>query len=47
MASRRNQERDAPENASFKLKLSDKIWVAAVIVAFVIAFLLIVIYDVI
>lgn len=30
-----------------KLKLSDKIWVAAVIAAFIVVFLLIVIYDVI
>jgi len=47
MASRRDQKKDTPENPSFKLKLSDKIWVAVVIAVFVIMFLLIVIYDVI
>lgn len=35
------------EEAPEKLKLSDKLWVALVIVAFIVAFLLIVIYDVI
>jgi hypothetical protein len=35
------------EQPAGKLKLSDKIWVAAVIAVFVVAFILIVIYDVI
>jgi len=38
-------ERDQNEQVSQKLKLSDKIWIAAVIAVFVVLFVLIVIYD--
>jgi hypothetical protein len=45
MKERDNESGNAPDNV--KLSLKDKIWIAAVIAAFVIGFVLIVIYDVI
>jgi hypothetical protein len=48
MATGRDQEKDTvkDDDGSFKLSLTDKVWVAVVIAVFVIAFILIVIYDV-
>jgi len=40
-------EKETTEESPPKLKFTDKLWVAVVIAIFVIAFLLIVIYDVI
>jgi hypothetical protein len=46
LASGPNQEKSKTDDGSFKLKLSDKIWIAAVIAVFVITFILIVVYDI-
>ena len=43
----KNRAATQKEETPSKLKLSDKLWVALVIVAFIVAFVLIVIYDVI
>ncbi len=47
LASEHDRENKSSKSGWNNLKLSDKIWVGLVIAAFVIAFLLIVIYDVI
>jgi hypothetical protein len=46
LASGPDQEKSKKDDGSFNLKLSDKIWIAAVIAIFVIFFILIVIYDI-
>jgi len=45
LASEQNGEDISDETETGKLKLSDKIWVGLVIAAFVIGFILIVVYD--
>jgi hypothetical protein len=47
LTAEQNGKQGNAEEAQPKLKLSDKVWIGAVIAAFVVAFLLIVIYDVI
>jgi len=46
LASGPDREKAKTDDGSFNLKLSDKIWVGVVIAIFVIAFILIVVYDI-